>query len=137
MSIRFYSESELFVLDAADCTYAFLVHPRYRRLVHLYYGPTLAGDEALKLFNYDTTPRSQTTIPPGGNPQDGSLSNLPQEFSSFGCGDFRVPSARVMTADGFDAVDAKYVDESLVYHSHFLDTVLIFEIHFFSTDNSV
>ena len=114
MSIRFYPENRLFVLDAADCTYAFMVHPRYERLVHLYYGSTLAGDEALKLFNYDTSPRSQTTIPPGGNPQDGSLSNLPQEFSSFGCGDFRRPSARVMTSDGFDAVDAKYVSHRIV-----------------------
>ena len=114
MGIRFYSESKLFVLDAADCTYAFMVHPRYERLVHLYYGPALAGDEALKLFNYDTTPRSQTTIPPGGNPQDGSLSNLPQEFSSFGVGDFRRPSAKVRTPDGFDAVDAEYVSHRIV-----------------------
>ena len=114
MSVRFYPENRLFVLDAADCTYAFMVHPRYERLVHLYYGSPLAGDEALKLFNYDTSPRSQTTIPPGGNPQDGSLSNLPQEFSSFGCGDFRRPSARVMTSDGFDAVDAKYVSHRIV-----------------------
>jgi len=114
MSIRFYSEEKLFVLDAADCTYAFMVHPRYGRLVHLYHGPTLGGVEALKLFNYDTTARSQSTIPAGGNPQDGSLSNLPQEFSSFGCGDFRAPSARVMTADGFDAVDAKYVSHQIV-----------------------
>jgi len=114
MSIRFYSEEKLFVLDAADCTYAFMVHPRYDRLVHLYYGPTLSGAETLKLFNYDTTARSQSTIPAGGNPQDGSLSNLPQEFSSFGCGDFRQPSARVMTADGFDAVDAKYVSHRIV-----------------------
>ena len=113
MGIRFYSENKLFVLDAGECTYAFMVHPRYERLVHLYYGPTLAGDEALKLFNYDTTARSQSTIPPGGNPQDGSLSNLPQEFSSYGCGDFRVPSARIRTADGFDAVDAKYVSHRI------------------------
>ena len=114
MSIRFYPENKLFVLDAADCTYAFMVHPRYDRLVHLYYGPTLSGGEALKLFNYDTSSRSQSTIPPGGNPQDGSLSNLPQEFSSFGCGDFRRPSAKVMTADGFDAVDAKFVSHRIV-----------------------
>ena len=113
MGIRFYSECKLFVLDAADCTYAFMVHPRYDRLVHLYYGPALAGDEALKLFNYDTTARSQSTIPAGGNPQDGSLSNMPQEFSSFGCGDFRRPSAKVMTSDGFDAVDAKYVSHRI------------------------
>ena len=26
----------------------------------------LRGDEAVKLFNYDTSTRSQTTIPPGG-----------------------------------------------------------------------
>ena len=113
MGIRFYSESKLFVLDAAGCTYAFMVHPRYERLVHLYYGAKLDGDEVLKLFNYDTSPRSQSTIPAGGNPQDGSLSNMPQEFSSFGCGDFRRPSARVMTADGFDAVDAKYVSHKI------------------------
>ena len=114
MSIRFYPETRLFVLDAADCTYAFMVHPRYERLVHLYYGAKLDGHEALKLFNYDTSPRSQSTIPAGGNPQDGSLSNMPQEFSSFGCGDFRRPSAKVMTADGFDAVDAKYVSHKIV-----------------------
>ena len=114
MGIRYYPENRLFVLDAADCTYAFMVHPRYERLTHLYYGATLRGDEAAKLFNYDTATRSQTTIPPGGNPQDGSLANLPQEFSSFGCGDFRAPSAKVMTSDGFSAVDAKYVSHQIV-----------------------
>lgn len=113
MGIRFYSEEKLFVLDAADCTYAFMVHPRYERLVHLYYGAKLEGAETLKLFNYDTSPRSQSTIPPGGNPQDGSLSNLPQEFSSFGCGDYRLPSALVRTPDGFDVVDAKYVSHRI------------------------
>ena len=113
MGIRFFAEKRLFVLDAAECTYAFMVHPRYERLVHLYYGATLKDDEAVKLFNYDTSTRSQTTIPPGGNPQDGSLSNLPQEFSSSGCGDFRIPSAQVRTCDGFDAVDAKYVSHRI------------------------
>ena len=107
MGINYFPENQLFVLDAAECTYAFMVHPRYGRLVHLYHGAHLATD-ILKLFNYDTTPRSQSTIPPGGNPQDGSLSNLPQEFSSFGCGDFRLPSAQVRTPDGFNAIDAKY-----------------------------
>ena len=113
MGIRFFPETKLFVLDAADCTYAFLVHPRYGRLAHLYHGPHLEGADVLKLFNYDTTPRSQSTIPPGGNPQDGSLSNLPQEFSSFGCGDYRLPSAQVRTADGFNVVDAKYVSHKI------------------------
>jgi len=109
MGIKYFPEHQLFVLDAADCTYAFMVHPRYERLVHLYHGPHLGGGDVIKLFNYDTSPRSQSTIPPGGNPRDGSLSNLPQEFSSFGCGDFRRPSAQVRTPDGFNVVDAKYV----------------------------
>jgi len=113
MGINYFPENKLFVLDAAECTYAFLVHPRYERLVHLYHGAHLAGADVLKLFNYDTATRSQSTIPPGGNPQDGSLSNLPQEFSSFGCGDFRRPSAQVRTPDGFDAVDAKYVSHRI------------------------
>ena len=113
MGIRFFSDRRLFVLEAAECTYAFMVHPRYERLAHLYYGAALKDDEAVKLFNYDTSARSQTTIPPGGNPQDGSLSNLPQEFSSFGCGDFRIPSAQVRTRDGFNAVDAKYVSHRI------------------------
>ena len=64
MGIKFFPEQRLFVLEAADCTYAFMVHPRYERLVRLYHGPHLGGDEAYKLFNYDTTPRSQATIPP-------------------------------------------------------------------------
>ena len=68
MGIRFFPENRLFVLDAAECTYAFMVHPRYERLVHLYHGAALRGDETVKLFNYDTSTRSQTTIPPGGNP---------------------------------------------------------------------
>ena len=113
MGIGYFSGKRLFVLEAADCTYAFMVHPRYERLVHLYHGPHLGGDETAQLFNYDTTPRSQATIPPGGNPQDGSLSNLPQEFSSFGCGDYRLPSAQVRTRDGFNAVDAKYVSHKI------------------------
>ena len=108
MGINYFPENKLFLLDAADCTYAFMVHPRYERLTHLYHGAHLDSADVLTLFNYDTTTRSQTTIPPGGNPRDGSLSNLPQEFSSFGCGDYRLPSAQVRTRDGFNVVDAKY-----------------------------
>ena len=114
MGIEIFPEERLFVLNSSKISYALMVHPRYERLVHLYYGPRLDGREALKLFNYDTARRSQSTIPPGGNDRDGSLSNIPQEFSSFGVGDFRVPTARVMTSDGFDAVDAKYVSHRVI-----------------------
>jgi len=90
-----------------------MVHPLYERLVHLYYGPELPGEEAARLFAYDATPRAQSPVPEGAQRGSGSLSNLPQEFSSFGCGDFRVASAQVRTPDGFNAVDAKFVSHRI------------------------
>ena len=113
MSIAYYPGNRSFVLTSGDCTYALMVHPLYERLVHLYYGPALTGDEAAQLFAYDDTPRAQSPLPEGAQPGSGSLSNLPQEFSSFGCGDFRAASAQIRTSDGFNAVDAKFVSHRI------------------------
>ena len=113
MGIEFYPEKRVFSLTSGNCTYAFAVHPEQPRLVHLYYGAALSGDEAAKLLVCDTTPRAQNPLPPGASPEHGSLALWPQEFSSFGCGDFRTPSAVVRTADGFGAVDAKYVSHKI------------------------
>ena len=113
MGIAYYPEKRLFVLTSGNCTYALMVHPLYERLVHLYYGASLDGEEAAKIFADDDTPRAQNPLPAEAQPGSGSLGNLAQEFSSFGCGDFRAASARIRTADGFDATDAKYVSHRI------------------------
>ena len=113
MGISFYPERKLFTLNADGCTYAMMIHPQYNRLIHLYYGPELPGDEAFRLFEVDDIPRGHSPIPAEGNPEGGSLNNLPQELSSFGVGDFRCASAKVRTPDGFNATDAVYVSHRI------------------------
>lgn len=114
MSIEFYPEQRLFSLTSGGMTYAFMAHPAYDRLIHLYYGPELPGTEPARMLADFAVPRSQSPIPEGGKKDDGSLNFLPQEFSSFGVGDYRRASARIRNADGNSVTDAKYVSHRVL-----------------------
>ena len=113
MSIEFHERERLFAITSGGMTYTFMVHGVYDRLVHLYYGKAIPAAETVRLFADHTCPRSQSPLPAEGKPGDGSLNILPQEFSSFGVGDYRRASARIRNADGNGVTDAKYVSHRI------------------------
>jgi alpha-galactosidase len=81
----------------------------YRVLLHTYYGARVRGGDLSYLIQYADRGFSPN---PGeaGDRRTYSLDTLPQEYSTCGVGDFRVPSVEVELADGSHIVDLRYLD---------------------------
>lgn len=104
MSIVFDENNRIFRLDAGDSSYAFLIEPN-GYVAHLYYGGRLNTTDLRYL--YRRTPRAFSPNPADGTAED-SRDVMPQEYSTSGIGDYRVPSAKVRRSDGYNATDMKY-----------------------------
>lgn len=106
MAIKYNQESGVFQLDTKSTSYQFQAD-EYGVLLHLYYGKKVEGDMTYLIQKYDTGF--------SGNPYDTdrdrtySLDTLPQEFPSFGVGDFRTDCVEIKQADGSRAADFRYV----------------------------
>lgn len=71
----------------------------YKRLLHLYYGDRIEGEDTsyrIALCDRGFSPNPWEA----GNDRTYSLDFLPQEYSSCGVGDFRIPSIEVKNGDG-------------------------------------
>ena len=106
MAIIINQESKLITLQTRNTTYQMMV-TGLGHLVHLYYGRKLEGDLSYLLTYYD---RGFS-----GNPYDAgcdrtySMDALPQEYASYGNGDFRSTALQIKNADGTYSVDLRYV----------------------------
>lgn len=107
MAIRVDERKMCFSLDTNNTSYQMKVNS-IGVLMHLYYGGKLAeGDCTDYLLAYYDRGFS-------GNPYEVendrtvSLDLLPQEYPSFGVGDFRTPVLNLVQADGSYAVDFRY-----------------------------
>ncbi len=98
-------EQRIFTLHTSHTTYQMQADP-YHVLLHAYYGPRVEEDMTYLIRRAD---RSHTPNPDeAGNRRDYSLDTLPQEYSTCGVGDYRIPSLEVEQADGSHAVDLRY-----------------------------
>lgn len=107
MSIRYDESQKLLTLDTKRSTYQMLVD-QYGFLQHLYYGRKVEkANMSYMTGNYD---RGFS-----GNPYEAkenrsfSLDTLPQEYTSFGVGDFRINGLSVVNGDGSYGADFRYV----------------------------
>ncbi len=108
MAVLFDKERGLFTLHTDHTTYQMKVD-RFGVLLHLYYGARTDGDLSY-LLTY--TDRGFSGNPYElGNDRTYSLDVLPQEYPTFGTGDYRSPAMVMKTADGSYACDLRY-------HSH-------------------
>ncbi|MCD7837306.1 MAG: alpha-galactosidase, partial [Clostridiales bacterium] len=112
MSIRYDQEQKLLTLETRSSTYQMQVD-RYGFLHHLYYGRQVDGANMAYLnSNYD---RGFS-----GNPYDVkfdrtfSLDTLPQEYTSFGVGDFRINGLSVVNGDGSYGADFRYTGHKIL-----------------------
>ena len=105
MSIEFCQKSMTFSLHTAGSTYQMKVD-EYGYLLHLYYGKRTAGDMTYVLSYRDTGFSGNPYIV--GKRRDYSLDTLPQEYPSYGTGDFRNAALIVKNADGSRACDLCY-----------------------------
>jgi alpha-galactosidase len=106
MSIRYKEDNRIFSLETEHTTYQMQVD-KLGVLLHLYYGARIEGDMDYLLTSYD---RGFS-----GNPYDAgldrtySLDALPQEYPSFGTGDYRNTALLIQNADGSESCDLRYV----------------------------
>ena len=100
------TEKRVFTLHTQNTTYQMKADEN-RVLLHTYYGPRVGGGDLSCLIQY--ADRGFCPNPSElGQRRDYSLDNLPQEYSTCGVGDFRLPSAQVEQPDGSRLLDLRY-----------------------------
>ncbi len=108
MSIKYLEDSQAFVLETENTSYQMQVDIR-GHLLHLYYGASI-GDLVEGDFLYKDRGFSPNYYSNRFD-RDVSPDQLPQEYSSFNVGDFRIPSVQVVNHLGEYGAD-------FVYKSH-------------------
>ena len=99
-------ENRVFTLHTQNTTYQ-MKADRHSILLHTYYGPRLRGGDLSCLIQY--ADRGFSPNPnEAGDERDYSLDTLPQEYSSCGVGDFRLPSVEFEPEDGSRLADLRY-----------------------------
>ena len=105
MGIIYCEKDRTFTLQTKNTTYQMQVD-RYGFLLHLYYGKKTDGCMDYLLTYYD---RGFS-----GNPYDAgedrtySMDTLPQEYTAYGNGDYRINGLETEQADGSDTANLKY-----------------------------
>ena len=101
----------LFTLHTKNTTYQMKVNG-YGVLLHTYYGPRVGGCDLSYRIQY--TDRSFAPNPEeAGEDRGFSLDAMPQEYSTCGVGDFRLPSIELEGEDGSLAADLRYAGHEL------------------------
>ena len=99
-------DTRVFTLHTQNTTYQMKADEN-RVLLHTYYGPRVGGGDLSYLIQY--ADRGFCPNPSElGRRRDYSLDALPQEYSTCGVGDFRLPSAQVEQPDGSRLLDLRY-----------------------------
>ena len=103
-------ENSLITLHTQNTTYQMKVWD-YHVLLHTYYGPRLAGGDLSCLLRrregYSPNPNE------AGDDRSFSLDAFPQEYSTCGVGDFRLPSIELELPSGSRTADLRYVDSQV------------------------
>ena len=104
-------ENKLITLHTKNTTYQMKVWD-YNVLLHSYYGPRLTGGDLSYLLR-----RKDRGFSPNpneaGSDRTFSLDTFPQEYSTRGVGDFRLPSIELELPCGSRTADLRYVDSEV------------------------
>ncbi|MCI9567520.1 MAG: alpha-galactosidase [Lawsonibacter sp.] len=104
-------ENKVFTLHTQNTTYQ-MKADEYDVLLHTYYGPRISGGDLSYLIQY--ADRGASPNPnEAGHRRDYSLDTLPQEYSTCGVGDFRLPSIEFEPEDGSRLADLRYAGHEL------------------------
>lgn len=112
MSIIIDKEKKIFTLDTGHSSYQMAVSG-YNVLLHTYYGKNIGTADMRYLTRFISRSFSGDSYEQERN-RGFSLDLLPQEYSGFGVGDFRVSSVCTIAENGSRSVDLRYVS-SRVY----------------------
>lgn len=109
--ITFNKSQQLFMLTGKNYTYAMYVN-NYGYLRNVYYGEILPSCDNL-MYMVDDIPVSFSPQPEEEVGRVFSVNDIPLEYSAYGRGDFRIPSAIIRSTNGSTICD-------LQYKSHFI-----------------
>ncbi|WP_289302188.1 glycoside hydrolase family 36 N-terminal domain-containing protein, partial [Sporofaciens musculi] len=99
-------KNRIFTLHTQNTTYQ-MKADQYNVLLHTYYGSRIDGFDLSALIQYGD--RSFTPNPSeAGTNRNYSLDVMPQEYSTCGVGDFRLPSIELELANGSHTADMRY-----------------------------
>ncbi len=98
-------ENKVFTLHTKNTTYQIKADAS-RVLLHTYYGPRVRGGDLSRLIRYADRGFSPNPNEVGDN-RAYSLDTLPQEYSTCGVGDFRLPSIEFEPEDGSRLADLR------------------------------
>ena len=105
------SSSRVFTLNTKNTSYQ-MKADGYNILLHTYYGPRVREEDLSYLIQYADRGFSPNPNEVGGD-RTYSLDTLPQEYSTCGVGDFRLPSIELEGEDGSLAADLRYAGHEL------------------------
>ena len=111
MSIKFIEENKMFKLDSKTATYMFGVFDG-GYLVHYYYGAPIP-DTDVEALRYRGGYASFCPDSPTAKAPNFSCDVTPLEYSTSGCGDFRLSAFSVKNADGNTNTDLRYVSHKI------------------------
>lgn len=104
--IAYDKQAQLFTLHTRNTTYQMKVD-QYRVLLHTYYGPRVQDQDLSTLIQ-----RADRSFSPNPNEAGAdrtySLDVMPQEYSTCGVGDFRLPSIELELPNGSHTCDLRY-----------------------------
>ena len=99
------------ILQTKDCSYHMAVD-RYGYLRHLYYGKKLDGEDLSYLYRDYIRGFAGNPYEADGNPAY-SPDTTCREYTGCGLSDYRIPSLRVVNADGSRCADLRYVSHEI------------------------
>ena len=104
-------ENKLITLHTKNTTYQMKVWD-YNVLLHSYYGPRISGGDLSYLLRCKDRGFSPNPNEAGSD-RTFSLDTFPQEYSTCGVGDFRLPSIALELPNGSRTADLRYVDSEV------------------------
>ena len=112
MAIRIDDTCRIFTLHTQNTTYQ-IKADEHNVLLHTYYGEkTDNSDKSLLIYRADRG-FSGNPYELGKTDRTYSMDSLPQEYSSFGTGDYRITSLRVKNKDGSQAAELRFAGYSV------------------------
>lgn len=109
MAIIIDEKNRLFTLHTQNCTYQ-MKADSFGTLLHTYYGQRVDDSDMSYLIVHKDRGFSGNPYPLGGKDRTYSLDVLPQEYSCYGTGDYRISALKVENEDGSRAVSLTYRD---------------------------
>ena len=117
-------ENRIFTLHTQNTTYQ-MKADQHNVLVHTYYGPRVSGGDLSYLVRY--ADRACAPNPSeAGLDRTYSLNTIPQEYSTCGVGDFRLPSIEIEYPDGSRVADLRLTDWEVERGKYELDGLPFF-----------